>query len=127
MHKELTKKICGLADPRMDRTVRADLMGVACGSVQLSDKSKTFINSVLGRQIRRPDMEAFLRIPSAENRSIASLRADCTQVLLMDAKPHLADLPPPYHELGPTMKLVLGMWLPHLSLERLVDMLGYQF
>ena len=25
------------------------------------------------------------------------------------------------------MKLVLGMWLPHLSLERLVDMLGYQF
>ena len=86
-------------------------MGVACGSVQLSDKSKTFINSVLGRQIRRPDMEAFLRIPSAENRSIASLRADCTQVLLTDAKPHLADLPPPYHELGPTMKLVLGMWL----------------
>ena len=61
VHKELTKKICGLADPRMDRTVRAGLMGVACGSVQLSDKSKTFINSVLGRQIRRPDMEAFLR------------------------------------------------------------------
>ena len=127
VHKELTKKICGLADPRMDRTVRAGLMGVACGSVQLSDKSKTFINSVLGRQIKRPDLEAFLRIPSAENGSIASLRADCTQVLLTDAKPHLADLPPPYHELGPTMKLVLGMWLPHLSLERLVDMLGYQF
>ena len=127
VHKELTKKICGLADPRMDRTVRAGLMGVACGSVQLSDKSKTFINSVLGRQIKRPDLEAFLRIPSTENRSIASLRADCTQVLLTDAKPHLADLPPPYHELGPTMKLVLGMWLPHLSLERLVDMLGYQF
>ena len=124
VHKELTKKICGLADPRMDRTVRAGLMGVACGSVQLSDKSKAFINSVLGRQIKRSDLEAFLRIPSAENRSIASLR---TQVLLTDAKPHLADLPPPYHELGPTMKLVLGMWLPHLSLERLVDMLGYQF
>ena len=25
------------------------------------------------------------------------------------------------------MKLVLDMWLPHLPLERLVDMLGYQF
>ena len=25
------------------------------------------------------------------------------------------------------MQLVLDMWLPHLALERLIDMLGYQF
>ena len=47
--------------------------------------------------------------------------------LLQEAKPHLTDLPQPYHELSPTMKLVLDMWLPLLPLERLVNMLGYQF
>ena len=63
----------------------------------------------------------------ASNRGIANLRSECIKVLLAEAKPHLTDLPLPYHELGPTMKLVLDMWLPHLPLERLVDMLGYQF
>ena len=46
---------------------------------------------------------------------------------MQEAKSYLTDLPQPYHELGPTMKLVLDMWLPLLPLERLVDMLGYQF
>ena len=55
------------------------------------------------------------------------MRGACTGILLQEAKPHLTDLPQPYHELGPTMKLVLDMWLPLLPLERLVDMLGCQF
>ena len=50
-------------------------------------------------------------------------QSGCTGIL-QEAKPHLTDLPQPYHELGPTMKLVLDMWLPLLPLERLVDMLG---
>ena len=127
VHKDLTRKICGLADPRLDRAVRASLMGVACGSVQLPQASQTFVKSVLGRLITRPDLEKFLRLPPASNRGIADLRSECIKVLLAEAKPHLTDLPLPYHELGPTMKLVLDMWLPHLPLERLVDMLGYQF
>ena len=72
-------------------------------------------------------MEKFLNLPPATNRGIMDLRGDCTGILLQEAKPHLTDLPRPYHELGPTMKLVLDMWLPLLPLERLVDMLGYQF
>ena len=117
VHKDLTRKICGLADPRLDRAVRASLMGVACGSVQLPEDSQAFVKSVLGRLITRPDLEKFLRLPPASNRSIADLRSECIKVLLAEAKPHLTDLPLPYHELGPTMKLVLDMWLPscHLS------------
>ena len=84
-----------------------------------------FVKSVLGRLITRPDLEKFLRLPPASNRGIADLRMH--QSPLGGAKPHLTDLPLPYHELDPTMKLVLDMWLPHLPLERLVDMLGYQF
>ena len=102
-------------------------MGVACGSVQLPEDSQAFVKSVLERLITRPDLEKFLRLPLASNRGIADLRSECIKVLLAEAKPHLTDLPLPYHELGPTMKLVLDMWLPHLPLERLVDMLGYQF
>ena len=93
-------------------------MGVACGSVQLPGDSQAFVKSVLGRLITRPDLEKFLRLPPASNRGIADLRSDCIKVLLAEAKPHLTDLPLPYHELGPTMKLVLDMWLPHLPLER---------
>ena len=102
-------------------------MDVACGSVQLPEDSQAFVKSVLGRLITRPDLEKFLRLPPASNRGIATLRSECIKVLLAEAKPHLTDLPLPYQELGPTMKLVLDMWLPHLPLERLVDMLGYQF
>ena len=123
VHKELTRTICGLADPRLDRAVRASLMGVACGSVQLPDRSQAFVKAVLGRQVTRQDMEKFLKLPPASNRGIMELRGECTSILLQEAKPHLTDLP----ELGPAMKLVLGMWLPLLPLERLVDMLGYQF
>ena len=101
-------------------------MGVACGSVQLPERSQAFVKAVLGRQVTRQDMEKFLNLPPATNRGIMDLRGDCTGILLQEAKPHLTDLPQPYHELGPTMKLVLDMWLP-LPLERLVDMLGYQF
>ena len=39
----------------------------------------------------------------------------------------MTDLPQPFHDLEPTMKLVLDMWLPDLALERLIDMPGYQF
>ena len=100
-------------------------MGVACGSVQLPERSQAFVKAVLGRQVTR--QEKFLKLPPATNRGIMELRGECTGILLQEAKPHLTDLPQPYHELGPTMKLVLDMWLPLLPLERLVDMLGYQF
>ena len=63
----------------------------------------------------------------ASNAAVEPQDRECIKVLLAEAKPHLTDLPLPYHELGPTMKLVLDTRLPLLPLERLVDMLGYQF
>ena len=52
VHKELTRK---LADPRLDRAVRASLMGVACGSVQLPERSQAFVKAVLGRHVTRQE------------------------------------------------------------------------
>ena len=76
VHKELTRKICDLADPRLDRAVRASLMGVACGSVQLPERSQAFVKAVLGRQVPRQDMEKFLNLPPATNRGIMELRGE---------------------------------------------------
>ena len=82
VHKELTRKICGLADPRLDRAVRASLMGVACGSVQLPERFQAFVKAVLGRQVTRQDMEKYLQLPPATNRGIMELRGECTGILL---------------------------------------------
>ena len=72
-------------------------------------------------------MENFLQVTPPSPLSILALRVKCAGALLRELKPHVNDLPPQFQELMPTMQLVLDMWLPHLALERLIDMLGYQF
>ena len=72
-------------------------------------------------------MEHFLQVQPPSKPSVMELRKACSDALLGELKPHMTDLPQPFHDLGPTMKLVLDMWLPGLALERLIGMLGYQF
>ena len=72
---------------------------------------------------RWADMEQFLQVPSPSKPSMMELRKACSDALLRELKRHMTDLPQPFHDLGPTMKLVLDMWLPGLALERL-EMLG---
>ena len=52
-YSELTKRIGGLADPYVEKAVRSSLMGVACASIQLNERSKAFVQSMLGRQVAR--------------------------------------------------------------------------
>ena len=120
-YSELTKRIGGLADPYVEKAVRSSLMGVACASIQLKERSKAFVHSMLGRQVVRADMEQFLQVQPPSKPSMMELRKACSDALLGELKPHMTDLP------QPTMKLVLDMWLPGLALERLIDALGYQF
>ena len=127
LYSELTKRICGLADPYLDRAVRASLMGVACASVQLTGRASAFVRDLLGKRVTRPAMEWFLQVSPPSPSSILELRVTCAEALLRELKPHVHDLPLPFQDLVPTMQLVLEMWLPHLALERLIDMLGYQF